>query len=563
MSRASKITPSSFSAPADYAIAGATVEVAFLLRYAMVQGLGLELPTFLTFYPAVFFIAILTGLWPSLLAIVLIAMGAAYWILPPDGFKISKPSDIVSLAFFTVMGVFMSLLAEKYRRNKQTVETLETEKALWESNNKLEAALASMTDAIYISDADGQFIHINDAFIKFHRFKDKAECPKSLSATREFLDMFTANGNPVPLEKRPGPSALRGEKATNVEYTYRRKDTGETWIGGCSFGPLRDRDGSIFGAVVVSRDITEIKAAAQKLYDRERELTLIYQNMHDILFDMAVEPGDQFRFISVNQAFLSVTGLKKEHIEGKLAQEVIPEASFAKALEHYKEAVLTKKTVSWHEISVYPTGVKHADVFVSPVFNAANKCTNLIGVVHDLTEKKKTEKHIWQLNRIYAMLSDTNQTIVREKDIQKILEAACRIAVEKGKFRMAWVGMEDPGTHLLKPVASCGIIDGYLEQVKIDLQNPSGKAGPAARCFHSGEHSICNDIEYELYRPWKSFALNLGYQSLAAFPIKHQGRAVGVFNLYASEVGFFDDEEVKLLDEMAMDISFAYELNQK
>jgi GAF domain-containing protein len=66
-----------------------------------------------------------------------------------------------------------------------------------------------------------------------------------------------------------------------------------------------------------------------------------------------------------------------------------------------------------------------------------------------------------------------------------------------------------------------------------------------------------------LYRPWKSFALNLGYQSLAAFPIKHQGRAVGVFNLYASEVGFFDDEEVKLLDEMAMDISFAFELNQK
>ena len=167
MSRASKITPSSFSAPADYAIAGAIVEVAFLLRYVMEQGFGLELPTFLTFYSAVFFIAILTGLWPSLLAILLIALGAAYWILPPIGnFKISKPSDIVSLAFFTVMGVLISLLAEKYRRNKQTVETLETEKALWESNNKLEVALASMTDAVFICNADGQFIHFNDAFIK-------------------------------------------------------------------------------------------------------------------------------------------------------------------------------------------------------------------------------------------------------------------------------------------------------------------------------------------------------------------------------------------------------------
>jgi signal transduction histidine kinase len=172
----------------------------------------------------------------------------------------------------------------------------------------------------------------------------------------------------------------------------------------------------------------------------------------------------------------------------------------------------------------------------------------------------REEAHIRQLNRVYSVLSDINQTIVREKDSQAMLEAACRIAVEKGQFRMAWIGMADPATGVLEPVASSGVIDDYLHRVKIDLQDPKTATGPAARCFHTGEHAFCNDIEHELYRPWMSYALELGYRSLASFPLRCDGQVVGVFNLYANELAFFDEEETKLLDELAMDISFALEV---
>jgi GAF domain-containing protein len=55
----------------------------------------------------------------------------------------------------------------------------------------------------------------------------------------------------------------------------------------------------------------------------------------------------------------------------------------------------------------------------------------------------------------------------------------------------------------------------------------------------------------------------MGYRSHASFPLKVDAQVVGIFNLYSSEPGFFDEDEIKLLDELAMDIGFALELNRR
>ena len=112
--------------------------------------------------------------------------------------------------------------------------------------------MASMTDAVFISDAEGRFIDFNDAFATFHRFKSKDECAKTFAEYPDVLDVFMANGELAPLDQWAVPRALRGETVTNAEYTLRRKDTGETWVGNYSFGPIRDKDGKIVGSVVGS-----------------------------------------------------------------------------------------------------------------------------------------------------------------------------------------------------------------------------------------------------------------------------------------------------------------------
>ncbi|MHC1743623.1 MAG: PAS domain S-box protein [Syntrophobacteraceae bacterium] len=144
-------------------------------------------------------------------------------------------------------------------------ERKRAEEALRENQAKLEAALVSMADAVFISDARGQLIDFNDAFTTFHRFRNKEECSRSLSGYPEMLEVLLDNGERVPLDMWVVPRALRGETVTRAEYTLRHKETGETWNGSYSFAPIRGHEGEIVGAVVVGRDITDRKRAERAL----------------------------------------------------------------------------------------------------------------------------------------------------------------------------------------------------------------------------------------------------------------------------------------------------------
>ena len=169
------------------------------------------------------------------------------------------------------------LAAVNQQLQTEIIERTKTEEALRESRGKLEAALASMTDAVFISDTGGRFINFNDAFATFHRFKNKEECAKSFAEHLDILDLFLADGELSLPEGRPVARALRGETAANAEYTVRRKDTGVTWVGSYSFGPIRDKDGEIVGAVVVGRDITHLKRAEKALHEFNETLSRAVQ----------------------------------------------------------------------------------------------------------------------------------------------------------------------------------------------------------------------------------------------------------------------------------------------
>lgn len=168
------------------------------------------------------------------------------------------------------------------------------EEAVAKSRSKLSAALSAMTDAVFISDLDGRFVEFNDAFVTFHRFHDRAECGRHLDDYPAILDVFLENGEPAPLSRWAVPRALRGETATNAEYSLRRKDTGESWIGSYNFSPIRDENGTIVGSVVVGSDITERKrnelevrklneALEARVRERTEELeSFSYSVSHDL-----------------------------------------------------------------------------------------------------------------------------------------------------------------------------------------------------------------------------------------------------------------------------------------
>lgn len=186
-------------------------------------------------------------------------------------------------------------------------------------------------------------------------------------------------------------------------------------------------------------------------------------------------------------------------------------------------------------------------------------------IMRDLSRRKEAEAKVVRLNRVYSVLSEINTAIVRIHDRNDLFEEACRIAVEQGKFQLAWIGLLDPVTLDVMQVARAGHDDGYLDQIKLTAkQNVDGSCLMTAEAINEQKPVICNDIATgEQMARWRTEALARNYRSVTVFPLVVQGTSLGVFVLYASEPDFFDEQEMKLLTEMAGDISFALDHIEK
>jgi len=147
------------------------------------------------------------------------------------------------------------------------------------SRTKLAAAFGSITEAVFIADADGRLIDFNDEFVRYHRFKDRDECSRTIDDCPMYLEAYFEDGTPAPIEQWAMPRALRGETASSFEYRLRRKETGETWWGSYSFAPILDKDGGIGGAIVSAREITALKLAEEAMRESEAKYRNLFQNM--------------------------------------------------------------------------------------------------------------------------------------------------------------------------------------------------------------------------------------------------------------------------------------------
>jgi len=140
-----------------------------------------------------------------------------------------------------------------------------------------------------------------------------------------------------------------------------------------------------------SRVNRELGEAAEAARQREQELVSIYNTVQDAIFRLEAGPDEKFRFVSVNDAFLRITGLSRDAVIGKTVREVIPETSLAMVLGMYRKAMEERTIVCWEETSDYPSGRLTGEVTIAPVFGDDGACRHLVGSVHDVTERKNTE----------------------------------------------------------------------------------------------------------------------------------------------------------------------------
>ena len=176
-----------------------------------------------------------------------------------------------------------------------------------------------------------------------------------------------------------------------------------------------------------------------------------------------------------------------------------------------------------------------------------------------LRDLRQSEARAQQLARLYSVSSGVNEGIARVREPQQLYDIACRIPVEQGLARVAWVGLYNELDDCLDPVARFGDDDGYVDSVTSSLRARKSHDGPAKRAIKSGSPSISNDIQSGPDVEWKHSALARGFRSCAVFPLRGKDRTTGVLAICSDQVGFFSEEEVRVLSALADDISFAVE----
>ena len=265
--------------------------------------------------------------------------------------------------------------------------------ALRESQAKLSAAMASMTDAVSISDSEGRFIDFNDAFATFHRFKSKDECAKSFADFKAVLEIFCADGTPLPVDQWPVPRALRGETMTNTEYILRRKDTGDHWFGSYSYGPIRGPGGAIVGSVVTRRDITERKQAEAKLRESEER----FRTMADGLAFMVWVHGPDGEQQFVNKTFCDYFGVSHEEIRAGSWQMLLHPEDASAYLNEFLACVRDRRPFHAETRVKNSAGAwRWIESFGKPRFTSTGEFLGFVGVSPDITERKQAEQSLRQ-----------------------------------------------------------------------------------------------------------------------------------------------------------------------
>ena len=177
----------------------------------------------------------------------------------------------------------------------------------------------------------------------------------------------------------------------------------------------------------------------------------------------------------------------------------------------------------------------------------------------NVMERRSDARALELANRALRTASQCGQLLIRSQNEDHLMQDICRLAVETGGYKMAWVGFaDDDEARTVRPVASFGFSDNYLETVRISWADVDRGRGPTGTSIRERRTVVAQNILTDpSLAPWREAAMQRGYASTIALPLLAEDqRCFGALNLYAEEADAFSGAELELLHELADDLSF-------
>lgn len=413
------------------------------------------------------------------------------------------------------------------------------------SKSKLRGTLDAIPDLVWLKDADGVYLECNAMVERFFGVREADIIGKT---DYDFLNKGLADF----FREHDRKAMVAGKPSVNEEWLTFADDNHSALLETIKT-PMYDDAGKFIGVLGIARDITGRKQAEDTL----RKLSLAVEQSPSSIVITDLDANIEY----VNQAFVRETGYSTGEAIGQTPRLL---NSGKNPKEIYREmwSCLTRgDTWRGELINRRKDGSEYIEFAqISPVQQADGKATHYLAIKENINERKNNEAKIERLSRTYRLLSRVNEAIVRVRDRNELFTAICAAAIESGLFRFAWIGMLD-GTWVI-PVAHAGVEEGYLsEKFNILLDDERTGNGPTGRATREGAHIICQDIENDpCMTPWRDEAIRRGFRSSAAFPVREKSGIVGAISVYAAELHFFTPDIIRLMMELAADVSFSLDV---
>ena len=337
---------------------------------------------------------------------------------------------------------------------------------------------------------------------------------------------------------------------------------------------FRRKDGTLFWGMMTERricgpddktlyyqgfltDITERKAAEDAHQKAEQQYREIFENASEGIFRL--EPGG--RLLAVNAAGAKIFGFESPEEAFRVTKGSTLEFW---ADQHDREACVMALERDG-AIYRFPCRMKRRDG--TPIWTAVTerkftgpdgKSLYYQGFIEDITEQKALEVDLAAKVRELHVLSEMNSALLHAKTEEELLTEYCRIVVEVGGYRMAWVGFAEEGPEKrIISVAHYGHEDGYLKIINATWADTERGQGPASRCIRTGKIAVARDIAADPnLAPWHEEAAKRGYMSCIAIPFRQFEGEMACLTAYGVRVSRWSDSERRLMDQVASALGF-------
>lgn len=339
-----------------------------------------------------------------------------------------------------------------------------------------------------------------------------------------------------------------GIKSFSMEYAC-ESATEKRWFL-FTATPVDDR--LDMGAVVMHLDISENRRSEENLHRFEAAMNA----SPDAIF--LIDRPDM-RIVYANEAARRMQELDSDQILELKPWDAIDVSR--EALENIYDAIILGG--GFAEPMEMPRSVGNAAPRWTEVRRHAQRIGGrwtIVVLVRDVTARKEAEQRIAYLNRVYAVMSGINALIVRARGRDELFREACRIAVDDGELAMAWIGMVDTAHSRVELQASAGMPEEFRSAVtEQNYSTSTGTAGNSLpmRILSERKRFVSNDSQNDRNVYLRALHVKYGINSIAKFPLIVADKAVGVLVFYARERGYFQEEQLRLLTDLASDVAFA------